>query len=210
MTKAQVNALMSKFQPRKLKTGNLRTPPFRMSYPNLFEKSRSEDGEYAEKYGVTALFPKGCDLSMLEAAAKEAAVAKFGPKVNISSLRWPFRDQGTKDKAGYEPGALFFRANSDVRPGILGPDGKPLTEKNQAPAGFWAVATINFFGYDKKGKGVGVGLQNIAIIAADETFGATLADANEEFDDVLDGSADATALLSGSDHGDDEDEIDLD
>ena len=195
MEKEQLAQLMGKFACKKLKTGNIRTSPFRMSYPNLFEKSSSNDGEFAEKYGVTLLFPKGANLKLLHDAIEATAAAKFGPKVVMKTLRLPFRDQGTKDKVGYEPGAEFFRANSDVRPGILGPDGKPLTDPKDAPAGFWAVATVNPFAYDKKGRGVAMGLQNVAIIAADETFGAMNADAHEEFADVLDGAADAAAMF---------------
>lgn len=198
MDREEIARLMSKFACVKLKTGNTRTCPARLSFPNCFHKSRSDDGEFAEKYGATLLFPKGANLDLLHADVQSTAVAKFGAKVSMQTLRLPFRDQGVKDKAGYVPGALFFRANSDVRPGILGPNGRPLTDEKELYAGCWVIATVNAFAYDKKGKGVAFGLQNIAKIADDEPFGGVAPPAEDEFADILDGASDASSMFEQS------------
>jgi hypothetical protein len=196
LDKEALAKLMARFPVKKLKTGNTRTCPARLSYPNCFHKSKSDDGEYAEKFGATLLFPKMAKLDILDNDVKAAAAKKFGASRKLSTLRLPFRDQGVKEgKLGYVPGNLFFRASSDIRPGIYGPNGKPLTDESTLYAGCWVIATVNAFGFAKKGDGVTFGLQNIAKIADDEPFGGVNADPDDEFDDMLDGSDDANEMF---------------
>jgi hypothetical protein len=202
MNREDLAKMMNKYACKQLATGNIRTCPARLSYPNLFKKSESNGGEYASKYGATLLFPKGAKLALLQDTVKKIAIEDFGATVAMKSLRLPFRDQGEKsDKPGYEDGAVFFRANSDQRPGVLGPDGRPLTDEREIYPGCWVLATIRFFSYNQKGRGIAAGLQNIAKIADDEPFGAVNADPNEEFADVLDGAAETNEMF-----GSDEDE----
>lgn len=196
---ATLAELMKRFTCKELKTGNLRTCPARLSYPNIWEKAAGEDG-FQAKFGATLLFPVGADLTLLKEAAKHTAVEKFGAKAGSMSLKSPFRDQGEKaDKLGYTKGGVFFRANSDIQPGVLGPDGRPLAKQSDLYAGCWVVATVRPFAYDAKGnKGISFGLQNIAKIADDESFGGTPANPNDEFGDVLEGAAEAKSMFGES------------
>lgn len=195
MDSTQLKALMAKFPCKELATGNIRTCPARLSYPNLFERSKSDDG-FAAKYGATLLFPRGADLTLLRESAKHVAIEGFGPKAGSMGLKMPFRDQIEKEgKAGYEAGAFFFRANSDMQPGILGPNGRPLTKATDVYPGCWVIATVRPFAFTNKQKGVAFGLQNIAKIADDEAFGGVPADAADEFGDVLEGAAAAKEMF---------------
>jgi hypothetical protein len=197
MDKSQIAKLLAKFPVKTLTTGNIRTCPARLSYPNIFEKSKSTDDGFKSTYGATLLFPKGADLTILREAAKAAAIDEFGSK-GTTGLKLPFRDQAEKEgKAGYEAGAFFFRANSEMQPGILGPDGRPLTDPTALYPGCWCLATVRPFAYSNRQKGVAFGLQNIAKIADDDSFGGVPAAAADEFADVLEGAA-ATKEMFGA------------
>jgi hypothetical protein len=191
--------LVRQFPCKELDTGNIRTCPARLSYPNLFEKSKPNGKIKEEKYGATLLFPKGVNLTLLEEALTHTAIEKYGAKWQSLNVALPWRDQAEKEgKAGYVPGAKFFRAKSDQRPGIRGPNGKELTDKNAIYPGCWVLATIRPFPYPdgSPGRGVSFGLQNIMKIADDESFGAMPADPEDEFGDVLiDGSGDADSMF---------------
>jgi hypothetical protein len=199
LSKEQLKKLMAKFPVKLLETGNYRTCPVRLSYPDIWEPSKGEDG-YKSTYGATLLFPLGADLSLLNEAVAKAAHAKFGKDWQDQELKLPFRDQGVKkNKTGYVKGAKFFRATSEQQPGILGPDGKPLTNRSKLYPGCWAIATVRPFAFSNKSNGVSFGLQNIAIIADDEPFGAVRADAAEEFADALEGASEAKAMFDSED-----------
>lgn len=197
MDKDQLKKLMAKFPCKELSTGNIRTCPVRFSYPNIWEPSKGDEG-FKSAFGVTALCPLGADISILREAAKHTAIEKFGPKAGSLGLKMPIRDQAEKDgKAGYTAGAFFFRATSEQQPGVLGPDGRPLTDRKRLYPGVWGLLTVRPFAFDKKQKGVSFGLQNVAILADDESFGGVPADAADEFADVLEGAAATKEIFGG-------------
>lgn len=200
MDQARIAELLKRFPPKELATGNLRTPPGRASYPSLFEKSRPTETIKEEKYKLTLLFPKQADIRPLAAALVRAAVEAGVPAAKAQALaRERIMDQGKKaDKAGYEPGCFYITAKSDNKPGVVGPNGKPLTDPSSAPAGYWMIATVNAYYYKDPVPGVSLGLQNVAVVAEDEPFGAVAPPPDEEFGDVLDGLADPNELFGGS------------
>jgi len=169
MDQARLSALLKRFPCKELENGNIRTCPARLSFPALFEKRGIEGSE--PKYSAVLLFPKGADLTVLHEAAKHTAIEAFGAKAGSMGLHMPFRDQGIKALAGYEAGAYFITASTKQRPGVVGADLSPITDPEDAPAGYWVIATVRPFSYDAKmKKGVSYGLQNIQVIAADEPF----------------------------------------
>lgn len=143
---------------------NVRTPQFRLSYPQLFEKkTNSLNGK--EEYTAQALFPKGTDFSELEKAMVEAATTKFGadkskwpklerfwkpmvqkPNKETGKLEWP---------KGQSEGGFIINLRSDEE--IKRVDGKkdPITDPIEFYAGCYCKAFINVFGYEvKKDKAV--------------------------------------------------------
>lgn len=163
-------------------SGNYRTCPARLSFPSLFEKTQFEDGE--PKFSCVLLFPRGADLKVLYEAAKQKAVEEWGSKALSMNVHMPFRDQGDKALAGYEKGAVFLTANTKQRPGVVGPNARPIEDQEQIYPGCWVLATIRPFAYDRKAKkGVSFGLQNVMKLADDEPF-AGGARADEEFSDI--------------------------
>jgi hypothetical protein len=142
---------------------NLMTPEFRVSFPYVFRPSKPMAGSNNDpKYTVTMLFPKGADLSALKAAAQAAAVEKWGAGKLPKGLRSPFRDQGEKDFAGYEEGAVFVTATSKQRPGLVDQRVVEILEEKDFYPGCYARATVRAFAYDNAGnRGVAFGLQNV-------------------------------------------------
>lgn len=175
-----------------------KSPKFRVSFPHVFEPHAFEDQQ--AKYSIVMLFPRNENLKELQRAVHNAAVEKWGadkakwPK----GLRMPFRDGNEKsDMAGYA-NTIFVSATSKQRPQVIGNkrvDGQFPTltkEDNEFYAGCYARATLIAFAYEKMGnKGVSFSLQNIQKWADGEQFSGRK-NAEDEFDDIEDGSEDAT------------------
>ena len=161
---------------------NVNTPEFRVSYPNVFKPKRN-DLNGKDEFSIVALFKKGQDLSVLEAAIVKAATDKWGP----DKLKWPkplrnpIRDQGERAKevdgkrvlpAGHEEGAKFINLKSAQRPGVVDQNVQDILEESQFYAGCYARASINAFAYDQKGnRGVSFGLGNIQKMREGEPLG---------------------------------------
>ena len=138
---------------------NLLTPEFRVSFPSLFKATRFNEASEA-KFSVTMLFPKDADLTELKKEAAQVAKEKWGDKVP-KGLKTPFRDQGDFDHEGYENGAVFIRASSKQRPGVVDKKVQSIVDDSEVYPGCYARATIRAYAFDVPGnKGVAFGLQN--------------------------------------------------
>jgi len=153
---------------------NVLTPEFRVSFAYVFRPSKPMAGDENKdpKYTITMLFPKGADLSALKKAAQQAAIDKWGADKVPKGLRSPFRDQGEKDYAGYEAGAIFINATSKQKPGLVDARMNDIIEEKDFYSGCYAHATVRAFAYDNKGnRGVAFGLQNIQKLRDGEPLG---------------------------------------
>lgn len=147
---------------------NTITPKFRVSYPQVFRAKRN-DLNGKDEYSIVALFPKGADLSALNAQIVAAATEKWGADKSKwpKGLRNPIRDQAEKEKEGklpegYEAGAMFISLKSQQRPGLVDENRQPIIDESNFYAGCFARAQVRAFAYDQKGnKGVSFGLQNL-------------------------------------------------
>lgn len=173
------------------------TPEFRVSFPHVFEPHAFEDQD--PKFSCVMLFPKNVDLKELKRAVFNAATEKWGPKDKWpKKMRMPFRDGDEKaDLMGY-PGTIFVSASSKEsnQPQVIGNkkiDGQfpVLTSEAEFYAGCYARATLIAFAYDKMGnQGVSFSLQNLQKLRDGEAFSGRKK-AEDEFDEVDDGSDDA-------------------
>lgn len=180
------------------------SPEFRVSFPHVFEKHTGFEGQEA-KYSLVMLYDKKTDLKDLKRAAFNAAIEKWGPKESWpKNLRLPFRDGNEKtDLAGYE-NTVYVSASSKLAPQVIGNkkvDGQfPRLEDgtDQFYAGCYARATLIAFAYDKAGnRGVSFSLQNVQKLRDGDQFSGRK-NADQEFDEVDDGSDDATNYSSES------------
>lgn len=150
----------------------VKTPEFRVSYPNVFT-ARMNDLSGKEEYSLVALFPKGADMTELQNAAKAAIKAKWGDKAP-KGLRSPFRkheEKANEDGSlpiGYEEGGIFINVKSKMRPGVVGTNIDEMTGKLEVLdetsfyPGCYARMTVNAYAYDQKGnRGVSFGLRNV-------------------------------------------------
>jgi hypothetical protein len=165
------------------KTTVVTTPPFRLSYPNVFQPRKNEmNGK--EEYSVVALFKKEEDLEPLKEAVKAAIIKKWGAdKKNWpKGMRSPFRQQEERAKEGdngelimppgYEEGAVFINAKSQQAPGVVDQKVQPIINESDIYAGCWARAQINAYAYDMKGnRGVAFGLNHLQKVKDDEPIG---------------------------------------
>lgn len=195
----------------------LKTPPFRLSFPNLLAPNSYEGGP--AKYGCSMLFypdkmnkkQKALFDAMVQ-AADAALREKFkipkGKKIP-ANFKLPMRDGDEKpDLDGYGDGCKFASATSKMKPGIIDVNGVEIDDAEEIYAGCWCRATITVFGYDNIGKGAAFGLYNIQKIADDASF-SNRASAEDDFadddwdDDELDGMIGAGHQEGSTDEEDD-------
>lgn len=167
------------------------TGKVRFSYVNVFEAKASQDGG-EPKYGLTLLIPKSdtATLQKIKAAIAEAR-EKFCDKNGASALPAnpiiPLHDgDGTKPSTGepYGPeckGCYVMAVSSKQKPVIVDAFRNEITDPGEVYSGCYGRASINFYGYSNKKKGIGAGLLSIQKLTDGEPFG-TVGSA-DDFDD---------------------------
>lgn len=174
----------------------------RASYPALYEPKASTDGD-EPRYSVQLLIPKTdtATVQKIKAAIKNAA-DNFRAKNGNASLPQnpvsPLHDgDGEKPNGGeYGPeckGCWVLSAGSkqDQPPILVDAARNPIIDKTELYAGCYIRASVNFYGYNNRKKGVGCGLLGVQKIADGEPFGTrgSAADFDDGFaldDDLAD------------------------
>lgn len=186
--------------PKTFEGQKVMTPPFRISYPSLFEKHQFE-GEDEAAYRCKMFFPKETDLSGLKQAAKASLKNKWGDK-KPKKLASPFRDgDGDDFDDDNTKGMIVVSAKSKKRkPEVVDKNRIMITDPEDIYPGCWCRATLRAFAYDAKGnRGVSFALLNVQKLKDDEPFVALTESAEDDFDDEMSGGVD------GGDGFDDED-----
>lgn len=162
------------------------TPPFRVSFPNVFKPKSNFEGQ-DPAFSIQMLFPKSkeADLKAMKDAAAKAAENKWGP----DRKKWPkfkhpiFKDGDEKDLDNYK-GMIIVDARSKQKPGLVDKDLQEIINPSDFYPGCWARATVSPFAYDKAGnKGISFGLQNIQKIKDDTAFSGKK-NAKDDFDTI--------------------------
>ncbi len=169
-------------------TTKVLTPMFRVSFPALFQPT-AMDEKSTPKYGVTMLFPKSTDLSVLEKAYKIALKKGIEEKwkgKKPKNLRSPFRDgdeeEDYNERDGF-PGHIFIRASSLQKPGVVDKNCDPILDPAEVYAGCYARATVVAYPYDVAGnRGIAFGLQNLQKLKDGEAFSGRKP-ASQDFDE---------------------------
>lgn len=168
------------------------TPPFRLSFPNLFEPKLGPDGAGTPKYSIRMLFPKsatGKDAEMLKAIRDQCAKAavEFWDGKVPEDLKKPLKDGDKSDKES-ERGHWVMNARTTTKPGVVNARCIELTTKEeierQLYAGCWARATVLVGANAQYGsKYVHLILNNIQFLKDDEPFTGRQS-ASDEFQPV--------------------------
>jgi hypothetical protein len=163
----------------------LLTPPFRVSFPSVFEKSSYNNG--TPRYSLTALFfPKQWKegdgnkekWSAILAALNTVSIEAFKkPMKDLDKgiYKLPFHKGDSKDYEGYGDPEMRYcsMANTKKRPQILDRDGVTfITTENSDEfyAGCWARASVRPYAFNNIGKGLALGLGNLQKLKDDKSF----------------------------------------
>ncbi|MBW1812640.1 MAG: DUF2815 family protein [Deltaproteobacteria bacterium] len=172
---------MQKF---KLKEdGAILTAEFRVSFPNVFEKS-----QLSGKYGCGMMFPKdSTDMKVLNAAIETVILEKWGKK-KPKTLALPVLDGDESDR-GERAGYFYINGKAGkYKAPLVDREKDEITDPEEFYAGCWARAVITLYTYDRKdiGKaGVSVGIRSLQKLRDDEPLVSRVVVENE-FDDLPD------------------------
>ena len=172
---------MNKF---KLKDdGSILTPEFRVSFPNMFEKS-----QLSGKYGCGMMFPKETtDMAIFDAKIKTVILEKWGNKTP-KGVALPVLDGDESDRAEREGYWYINGKAGKYKAPLVDREKDEITDPEEFYAGCWARAVITFYTYDRKDigkKGVSVGIRSVQKLRDDEPLVSRVVVENE-FDDLPD------------------------
>lgn len=180
------------------------TGKVRFSYANIFEPKASGDtGEL--KYSVMLLIPKSdtATLGKIKAAiaeARESFCKKNGASALPANPINPLHDgDGVKPNTGepYGPeckGCYVISVSSKQKPVVVDAFSNPITDPAEVYSGCYGRASINFYGYNNKKKGIGAGLLAIQKLHDGEPFG-TVGSADDFNDGYTDAAGDDDGFL---------------
>lgn len=198
MTDEWIASVVAKNPIVLLESGNYRTCPVRLSFPNIFSRSKPIPPNPEGKFGANLLFPVCADLTLLKKVVEQVAKDKWGDKP--PKLRSPFKDQEENLRyEGYVAGGIFLACNAHLKPSCIDAKGHVITDETAVYPGVWAVCTIRPFSYDKGvNKGVAFGLQSVMIVADDKNLGGSSEDVGKAFAGVqIDaGGVDTSSLFA--------------
>ena len=183
----------------KIERVRMKTPVFRVSFPNLFEARAIEgDPNSKPKFGVSALWTpakftakeKELWKKIMGELDKEAK-RKFGKpwKELPSNVKRGLRNGDEKDGMdGYGEGTRFANLTTKTRPGVVDKDRNEISPEegnaDEIYPGCYARATVVVYSYDNKGKGVAIGLNNIQKVKDGPRLDNRVA-AEDDFEDEI-------------------------
>lgn len=181
------------------------TPPFRVSFPAVFEASSYQGSK--PKYSTVGLWypAKFNDKQKVLWKAMGAEIDRVSReffkkayKDLPANIKKPIKDGVEKDHLeGYGKGCMFGTMSSLQKPGLIDRDRDAITDQSLFYPGCWARATVTVYAYDNVGKGIALGLHNIQKLGEGESFSGRAApdedfgdDASEVWDDPEAGGGD--------------------
>ena len=196
---------MTKQTGKKLSETTIKTPPFRLDWPALLAPSKAKDApaDQAAKYSVKMVFEDtNTDYALLRGIVEEAAKSVGGIKKTKKNRRGLSEVEDDDKILRYGENCHMANATSKFKPAVVDAQRQPIEDESQIIPGSYAVAVINAYSYDFKGKGVAYGLQAIQLLGGGSRFagGGGGVDVNEVFDDEE--SMGATVEPEDTDDGD--------
>ena len=153
------------------------TGKVRFSYAHVFTPQASQEGG-TPKYSVSIIIPKSDTetINKINKAieqAKEENKAVWGGTVP-KGLNGGLRDgDEEKDTTRYPEFAnsYFINANSFQKPGVVDAALEPIINKDDFYSGCYGRASLTFYPYDGKSKGIACGLGNLQKLEDGEKLG---------------------------------------
>lgn len=157
------------------KKSKMKTPEFRVSFPNLLTPKGF--GDQKPKYSVTMLIPKTVDISALKKMVSDAALEMWpDPTKRPKKIINPIKDGDTDEMDSGElrvekypevAGHWVISASSLNRIPVLDKDMSPIMDADVIYSGCFAYAVVTAFAYGpnknrpQSKSGVSFGLQGI-------------------------------------------------
>ncbi len=170
------------------------TPVVRCSYLNVFTARPNDQG--AMKFSSVFIFDDAAQQTQefidMQNALREVIMATYGnPPQLPPQFKTPFRVcAGHKNHGIHGDTSQFINCNTEMPPGIVGPDGKsPITNPAGIKSGDYVRATLNAYCYGPTPQrpriqpGCTFGLGNIQLVRRGDALGSQV-DASDEFSAV--------------------------
>jgi hypothetical protein len=160
---------MAKSNKIKVITGKVR-----FSYANVFVPVANEEGG-EPKYGVSIIISKDDKetidkINKAVEECKSSNAAFFGGSVP-KLLKGGLRDgDAERDDEAYA-NCYFINANSFQKPGVVDADLNPIINKDDFYSGCYGRASLTFYPYDGKSKGIACGLGNLQKLEEGDKLG---------------------------------------
>jgi len=172
---------------KQLKPTAMVTGIVRFSYVNVFTPKAFNEND-TPKYNVSILIPKSDTetIQMVKSCIQQALQEGIGKLGGSIPKVWkdPLRDGDTDgpDDEAYE-GHYFLNASSTRAPGAVKKvAGKAVKmDEDEFYSGCYGLASINFYAFNVKNKGIACGLNNIMKTDDGERLGGGGASAAEDF-----------------------------
>ncbi len=104
--------------------------------------AKTEKNQYGNgKFKVTLLVPKTANLKGLLEAVTAAARQKWGPTVDLATIKKPFSDGDTKGKEGFA-GMVCITAQTQYKPTLYGVDALGKKRELGPEESIWAGDTV--------------------------------------------------------------------
>lgn len=182
---------MANQDPFKIVTGEVR-----ISYAHVFDPyAFNADDE--PKYSCRILIPKSdkATLLALQNAIKavkldETSIKKWGGSVP-KSLDLPYYDgDAIADEQPEAAGCYFINLKNSRQPGVIGCDGRPITNPTDFYSGCYGRASFRLFAYNQKGKkGISASLSNLLKTRDGDPLGAMMTTAEDDFAEFVSANA---------------------
>lgn len=176
-----------------------------LSFPHVFEQTKSTNDKGETVYDIQIIIPKSQtdDIKAIIAAVKKVGEAKWGDR--WKKVRQPLRDgdkeaddlaeDGTTKGEKYpeRKGCMFMNARSTKPVAVVDRSRTPITNPDEVYGGCKGKISVSFYPYQSNGNtGIGCSLNGVQKVSDGEPFGNARPSVESMFD-----------MLEDADEGDD-------
>lgn len=174
----------------------------RLSFVNVFTPRAMEEGQ-TPKFGVCVMIPEGDpQVKLIDKTIRKLANDEWGPGSDKklgqpNGIKNIFRSGSERAEEYPEfTGVMFFSANSTRRPGMVDKDLQPIISQEDIYSGVDAQVAVNFYTYERGGKGIAAGLNHIRVLRKLDSFSGGGDPAKVQWPEVADTEDDGEDPLS--------------
>jgi Protein of unknown function (DUF2815) len=166
----------------------------RGAFVNLLLPAKPMDNKQTDKkdtYNIRLLLPPGMEASLqpFYLAWVEECRKNYPNNIGADGIPFglyePIEDQGKKTwskYAGFTPGCYTIQAGTTRKIQVTDTAYNPIVDSQRIYSGAWFVISVNFYKIPvKTNPGMTLGLQNVMVVADDDSLGGTAAPPQDDF-----------------------------